>query len=98
MAQINKGKGNPHWKGGLTHPSRRLRGTSLYKKWRSEILRRDNYTCVLCGLNENLEADHIKNFHFYKQLRFDLSNGRTLCHGCHIKTDDYAYKSWYGNV
>lgn len=36
--------------------------------------------------------DHIKPFAYYPDLRFELSNGRTLCIDCHKKTDTYFYK------
>jgi 5-methylcytosine-specific restriction endonuclease McrA len=33
-----------------------------------------------------LEADHIKPWAYFPSLRFELSNGRTLCRPCHDKT------------
>ncbi len=58
--------------------------------WRKQVLERDNYTCVICHKSSGeLHADHIKQFAFYPNLRFVLSNGRTLCKGCHRKT-----KTW----
>lgn len=68
----------------------RERASSRYKKWRTKVLERDSYACVLCGSKENLNADHIKPFSIHKELRFELSNGRTLCVPCHKKTDTYG--------
>jgi hypothetical protein len=46
---------------------------------------------VWCGkTKEKLEADHIKPFALFPELRFDISNGRTLCLPCHKLTDNYA--------
>ena len=58
------------------------------KKWRGEIFKRDNWTCQICKIRGGvrLEADHIKPFAFFPKLRFELSNGRTLCRKCHDKT------------
>jgi len=61
---------------------------------------RDNFTCIWCGIrNEEglgfsvkLNADHIKPFALFPDLRFELSNGRTLCEDCHKKTDTYGLK------
>ena len=39
-----------------------------------------------------LNADHIKPFSLFPELRFDLNNGRTLCVECHKKTDTYCEK------
>lgn len=57
------------------------------KHWRMAVFKRDNYTCQLCGIRGTyLEADHIKPFAFFPNLRYELSNGRTLCRLCHNKT------------
>lgn len=60
--------------------------------WRESVLIRDEYRCVDCGSTENLEADHIKPRKLYPDLKYDVSNGRTLCHDCHVKTETYGGK------
>lgn len=73
-----------------------IRMSTEYKNWRKSVFERDNYTCVLClkksKKDDNLiiQADHIKPFAFYPELRFDINNGRTLCLTCHKKTDTYG--------
>lgn len=72
-----------------------LRGSWKYKVWRKSVFERDNYTCVLCGVRGGtLNADHIKPFSTFEDLRFDLDNGRTLCLECHKNTDTFGSKSW----
>lgn len=63
------------------------------KKWRIAVFERDNYTCQLCGIRGNyIEADHIKPFAYFEELRYTLSNGRTLCRPCHNTTKISAKK------
>ena len=70
----------------------------IFSKW---IRERDNYTCQICGIRGGeLEADHIKQFAYFPELRFELSNGRTLCKECHKGTDTHSKKMevmQYGN-
>ncbi len=39
--------------------------------------------CVICGSMKNREAHHIANGSHHPQLRFEVSNGVTLCRECH---------------
>lgn len=80
------GKNNPHWKGGISSEGIRIRQTREYKLWRISVFERDNYTCRFCGKRGDktrLNADHIKPFADYPELRFAIDNGRTLCKDCH---------------
>lgn len=55
-----------------------------YIDWRNEVFKRDAYTCKKCGQHGGtLNAHHIKLFSKYKNLRYDLNNGITLCEECH---------------
>lgn len=60
------------------------RQNSLYKEWRKAVLRRDNYTCQECEKRGgDLTPHHIKRFAYYPELRYEISNGITLCKACH---------------
>lgn len=87
-----KGEASRNWKGGFyAKEETMVRHTSDYKVWRITVYERDNYTCVLCNKKGGeLNADHIKRFAEYPELRFELSNGRTLCIDCHRKTPTYG--------
>lgn len=57
-------------------------------KWRRAIFKRDNYTCQNCSdTNCMVFAHHIKSWKHYPELRFELSNGITLCKVCHKEAD-----------
>ena len=88
------GEKHPNWKGGITPKNKLLRFTIEYKIWRKAVFERDKYICVWCGKRGGvLNAAHIKSYSKYSELRFELSNGRTLCKSCHFKTDTYGGKS-----
>jgi len=100
ISEAKRGKNNWNWKGGITPESKRLYFSEEYKLWRKAVFERDNYTCVWCGARNGngkeivLQADHIKQFCDYPELRFVLENGRTLCIDCHKKTDTYGWKNY----
>ena len=88
-----------NWKGGKAGESLLERKNPLYKKWRTAILERDNYTCVWCKKHGGkLVADHKVAWSKSPKLRFEISNGRTLCEECHRKTPNFGGKANRKNV
>ena len=89
------GENNHNWRGGVTSINEKIRKSLEYKLWREAVFKRDDYTCIWCGREShgNIEADHIKPFAHYSELRFAIDNGRTLCKDCHKKTDTYLWKT-----
>ena len=84
------GSMSPNWRGGLTKEQDKIRKSAEYKLWRINVFKRDNFTCIWCGYKGNkLNADHIKPFSLFPELRFVIDNGRTLCVECHKMTDSY---------
>lgn len=79
------GSDNNLWKGGIASLQNSLRQTSVYKEWRKQVYERDNYSCQKCGTNKDLHAHHIKEFSKYPDLRYEVSNGLTVCRTCHGK-------------
>lgn len=80
-----KGAMSHLWRGGVSSNNQKIRKSSDYEIWRLCVFERDNFTCQTC--NERgvyLEADHIKPFSLFPELRFAVSNGQTLCRACHI--------------
>lgn len=86
---------------GKTSTIKKLRTSKEYSLWRTSVFERDNYTCVWCGVKSRkghpvtLNADHIKPFAHFPELRFAIDNGRTLCVPCHKKTGTYGRGAIY---
>ena len=86
MSLARKGSKSQHWRGGVSPINHRVRESVEYKLWREAVFKRDNWTCIYCKIKGgNLNADHIKEFAYYPELRFKINNGRTLCVACHLK-------------
>ena len=87
----HKGEKCHFWKGGISSENELIRKTLEYKLWRTAVFERDDYTCRFCLVKGGkLNADHIKRFSEYPELRFAIDNGRTLCVECHRKTDTWG--------
>lgn len=81
------GKKHWNWKGGVTPEIQKIRTHRRYRKWARLVKRRDGYRCMMCGIKSSgkrLIAHHIRIWACYPKLRFDLSNGLTLCRKCHL--------------
>lgn len=59
-----RGDKSHFWKGGISTLRKRLWASLEYKKWRTVIYQRDNWTCQTCNnpSTGNLEAHHKKSF------------------------------------
>ena len=89
----NVGEKGSGWRGGVTPKNQIIRHSNEYKLWRIAVFTRDDWTCQICNIKGGkLNADHIKPFAYFPELRFDINNGRTLCEGCHMKTDTFKQK------
>jgi len=87
---FNSGSKSHFWKGGITPKNIIERNSLEYSQWRISVFERDKYTCQICKkVGGSLEAHHIKSFSQYKELRFDIDNGITLCKKCHSEVDFY---------
>lgn len=83
---------NWNWCGGNSRTKdKEIRQSLEYKLVREKCFKRDDFTCQLCGARGGeLNADHIKSFSKYPELRFELTNLRTLCIHCHRRTPNYG--------
>lgn len=88
--RMRRGVLHPLWKGGNSRYYKTGYYSTEYKQWRRAVFERDNFTCQDCGgCKIYLTAHHIKSFAHYPELRFEITNGKTLCEPCHSKTDNY---------
>lgn len=77
-----------NWKGGISEAEHLERGSPRYRAWRDAVYRRDNWMCVMCGRHcqqGNIAADHIVPWDEAPDLRYVVSNGRTLCRSDHAR-------------
>ena len=92
LSNWQKGNKSRLWRGGVTPLRLKIWNSREYRQWRTSVFDRDNYTCQECGSKNGdgktiyIEAHHMKSFAEYPKLRFELSNGITLCIKCHNKT------------
>jgi hypothetical protein len=86
-----KGAGHYHWRGGVTQANQVWRATGEYKAWRIAVYKRDGFKCQSCGhMSTHLHAHHLQPAILHPELRYDISNGITLCQPCHDKLPKYA--------
>jgi NUMOD3 motif/HNH endonuclease len=87
-------KGQRSWKKGLSgfpRPTKRKKTRTGYyaKEWIKKVKERDGNKCVECSSTYRVAAHHIKSWKDHPDLRFDVTNGITLCCRCHVKIDGF---------
>ena len=99
MREVNRknaryGADNPLWQGGAREKRKREMQGYKYRDWRQAVFSRDNWTCQICkARGVYLEADHIKPWCAFPDLRYEVSNGRAVCRPCHVKLDTHGRKA-----
>jgi hypothetical protein len=99
--QTNSGgfkKGSIPWNKGTNKGSIStiLKDDKRWAEWRKAVFERDKYRCMHCGkVGGKLEPHHLWPASVFPEFAYILSNGKTLCHSCHKKTDSYGYKAKY---
>jgi hypothetical protein len=89
-----KGEKHYKWKGG--RPWQRFKELR-YVAWREAVLKRDDYVCQKCRrrcrkYERGLAAHHVKSYAAHPALRYEVSNGLTLCRSCHLHLHGRAPK------
>lgn len=87
------------WNGFSELETKRIRKSLDYKNWQNEVFKRDDYTCQCCGKRGGvLHAHHLESFSDNPDLRFDISNGITLCENCHSPNKIGSFHNMYGTM
>ncbi len=87
----NEGKDNYNWNGGFSI----LYPRGWTKKFKSEIRKRDKFTCQLCKRKEQQGERNFDVHHLDDNKRNILpSNLITLCRSCHCKIRGLEIKEW----
>lgn len=67
-----------------------------YEDFRKKVLKRDGKKCMMpgCGSKKSLQVHHIRKWATASSLRYEISNGITLCKNCHqsIKGKETHYE------
>lgn len=93
-----RGSNSPNWKGGKYSSSKILRRSAEYIEWRDSVLKRDGYTCVICGYTDTiLHTHHIIPLSEDFDKGLDMNNGVTLCPSCHQKEHPNIPLGFRGN-
>lgn len=84
-----KGENHPNWKGGVTKEYHAARTNVRYREWQDAVLKRDGYTCRICRVKKSkiksFHCHHIEPFATNEALRYEVSNGVSLCKPCHTE-------------
>lgn len=90
------GSNSHNYNPNLTDEERELNRDNLeYKNWRNLVLKRDYYTCQVCGKksDQGLVVHHLDGYSWCIDGRYDVNNGITLCDVCHKEFHSkYGYK------
>lgn len=70
-----------------------------YKRFRTDVLKRDKFTCQLCQNKnkKNLHVHHIIEWAKATSLRYDVGNGICLCRECHesVTGQEHVYQKLF---
>lgn len=73
-----------------------------YEQFRKQVLKRDKKRCMMpgCGAKQKLQVHHIKKWSRASSLRYEISNGITLCKNCHnsITGKEHHYETLFREI
>jgi len=71
-----------------------------YRDWRKQVLKRDSYKCQMPGCKrkgKRMQTHHIRKWSAASSLRYEVSNGITLCWDCHkeVNKKEHLYERMF---
>lgn len=74
----------------------------LYKQWRKDVRKRDNYKCQWpgCSASKKLHVHHVKRWSDSVGLRYHIDNGILLCkfHHSLIEGNENSYEAVFFKI
>tara|TARA_R100001244_G_scaffold119564_1_gene89170 strand:- start:988 stop:1251 length:264 start_codon:yes stop_codon:yes gene_type:complete len=72
----------------------------VYQDWRKQVLKRDKYKCQMPGCKRKgrrMQVHHIRKWSAASSLRYEVSNGITLCWDCHkeVNKKEHLYERMF---
>lgn len=80
-----RGEKHWNWQGGKKATNLLERNRTEYKEWRTAVFTRDGSKCKIANADciHEVHAHHILRFSEYPELRYEVTNGITLCKNHH---------------
>lgn len=73
-----------------------------YTAFRKAVIKRDGNKCMMpgCGYKKKLQVHHIRKWSTASSLRYEVSNGISLCPNCHksIKGKEHHYETLFMEI
>lgn len=74
----------------------------VYSEWRLRVLKRDKFKCQmpLCNAKKSLQVHHIQKWSAASTLRYEISNGISLCRKCHqeVTRNEVYYQGLFMDI
>lgn len=85
ISETHTGPNHYRWSTNREEVRQDRRSDGEYKQWRKNVYKRDEYKCKIANLDcsGKIEAHHILSWKEFKELRYEINNGITLCRAHH---------------
>lgn len=96
-----RGQAHPRWNPELADEDRKYARCPEHQAWSKQVLRRDKWRCVACGVGGSVHAHHLRSYRLHPEIRSDLNNGATVCPDCHrayhshVGRSDFTRESFF---